>query len=290
MDYVGKKRQIQRAIIPMREKMQRLQQLRLQYDAYAARMNALRIAQRPKPRSTKQALLVGINYVGSAALYGCINDVNSMKTRLDLLGFQCQTLTDHTPVKPTRSNILAAFKQLLVNSVAGDQLFFSYSGHGVSIKDRNRDEVDGMDEALVSSDMQCIVDDELKSLLMQHLKKDVTLMAMFDSCHSGTMLDLKYQYLGVSDVKTYPTNLETAGKVFMISGCMDNQTSADAFIENKAQGAMTWSLLESLKTVHTSTWRQLIQSMRKLLKEKGYEQIPQFASGTLVDVDTRMFI
>ena len=208
---------------------------------------------------------------------------------MELMGFQCQTLTDSTSVKPTRANILESFKRLLVNSVAGDQLFFSFSGHGVNVRDRNRDEIDGMDEALVSSDMQCIVDDELKSML-QFLKKDVTLVALFDSCHSGTVLDLKYQYLDNVDVKIYPTNLETAGKVFMISGCMDNQTSADAWIENKAQGAMTWALLESLKTVHTRTWRLLIQSMRKLLKEKGYDQIPQFASGTLEDIDSRVFI
>jgi len=295
MHYTDQRRRLHNAIMPMREKNYRVQQLRLQYNAYLARMQAMRIAQTipPKPRHTKHALLVGINYIGtSEALYGCINDVNSMKTRLELMGFQCQPLTDSTPVKPTRANILEAFKRLLVNAVAGDQLFFSYSGHGVNVKDRNRDETDGMDEALVSSDMQCIVDDELKTLLIQHLKKEVTLVTLFDSCHSGTVLDLKYQYLeGVSGADNiYPNNLETAGKVYMISGCMDNQTSADAFIENKAQGAMTWSLLESLKTVHASTWRQLIQSMRKLLKEKGYDQIPQFASGTLEDIDTRVFI
>ena len=110
MNYAALERQIKRSILPVREKAYRIQQLRLQYNAYLARMNAFRLSQ-IKPRVTKQALLVGINYIGTAdALYGCINDVNSMKTRLELMGFQCQTLTDSASVKPTRANILEAFK------------------------------------------------------------------------------------------------------------------------------------------------------------------------------------
>ena len=42
-------------------------------------------------------------------------------------------------------------------------------------------------------------------------------------------------------------NIDTLGDVFMISGCTDLQTSADSVFNNKANGAMTWSLLEGLK-------------------------------------------
>jgi hypothetical protein len=44
----------------------------------------------------------------------------------------------------------------------------------------------------------------------------------------------------------------------MISGCTDEQTSADAIINNKATGAMTWSLLEGLKQKPGCSWRELI--------------------------------
>ena len=131
-----------------------------------------------------------------------------------------------------------------------------------------------------------ILDDELKSLLVSHLKKGVTLFVLMDCCHSGTILDLKYQYDGV--VKVNPKNLETAGKVYMISGCMDRQTSADAMINKQAQGAMTWSLLNTLKT--NITWRELLQSMRTLLKTSGYIQIPQLSTGTLEDMDSIVFL
>jgi hypothetical protein len=41
---------------------------------------------------------------------------------------------------------------------------------------------------------------------------------------------------------------ETTGNVIMISGCSDVQTSMDASINNKSQGAMTWAFLESFKS------------------------------------------
>jgi len=277
------KRHLLGKIMPMKEKMRRWKLLH-------ARPLVRSTTRVPRPlRSTKQALLVGINYQGSSsALYGCINDTVSMKERLLSKGFVCKTITDETDVKPTRMNILNAFKQLLMNAVDGDQLFFLYSGHGTSISDQSGDEIDRKDEAIIPSDKKRILDDELKSLL-RYVKKGVTLFAMFDSCNSGTVLDLKYNYMDrITGGNTVTTNSETIGKVYMLSGCRDNQTSADAFIQNKSQGAMTWSLLESLKTI--TTWRQLLQSMRNLLKKDGYSQVPQLSSGKALNLDTPVYI
>jgi hypothetical protein len=291
MSFVYQKRQIQGRMVSFKDKANQLQQLRLHYARLnAERLNAARLnAERLNAlnaRTTKKALLVGINYIGTSnALAGCINDVNNVNTYLLSKGFTCQLITDHTVLKPTRDNILYALKQLLVNAVAGDVLVFEYSGHGTYVRDTNRDEVDGYDEAMVCLDRR-ILDDELKSLLVNHLKKGVTLFVLMDCCHSGTILDLKYQYDGVDKVN--PKNLETAGKVYMMSGCMDRQTSADAVIHKQAQGAMTWSLLNTLKT--NITWRELLQTMRTLLKKSGYIQIPQLSTGTLEDMDSIVFL
>jgi hypothetical protein len=243
----------------------------------------------------KNALLVGINYIGTQnELFGCINDVNSVKERLYNTGFTTiNILTDFTIKKPTRENILNDFKKLLINSESGDLLFFLYSGHGANILDNNGDEKDGYDELIVSCDLKSILDDEFKTLITQYLKKDVTLFAMFDSCFSGTILDLKYQFLDSLNYEKYTENeknIETFGNVYMISGCSEKQTSTDANINNVAQGAMTWSLLESLKNEKTVTWRDLIKSMRDLLKKSNYEQLPQFSSGNFIDIDSKVFI
>jgi hypothetical protein len=248
-----------------------------------------------KPAKRKRALLVGINYIGTQnELFGCINDVTSIKERITKAGFSdIRVVTDLTPKKPTRATILEEFKLLLSASKQDDLLFFCYSGHGSYTLDRNRDETDGRDEMIVSCDLQGIVDDELKALIQTHLNPGATLFAMFDSCFSGSVLDLKYQYLDSLNYDNYTENdkqLETQGNVFMISGCTDNQTSVDAFINNRACGAMTWSLLEAAKEKTRCTWRELIKLMRDKLKTSKFEQIPQFSSGTFVNIDTPIFI
>ena len=244
----------------------------------------------------KKALLIGINYTGTKdELYGCINDVESVKERIIANGFkEINVLTDLTSKKATRANILLEFKNLLVNSKEGDLLFFLYSGHGSYALDRNGDEKDGYDELIVSCDLQGILDDEFKSLIQTFLKPNVTLFAMFDSCFSGSVLDLKYQYLDSLNYEKYTENdkqLDTLGSVFMISGCTDNQTSMDTVINDKASGALTWSLLESLKEKKPNcNWRELIKTMRDKLKTSAFDQIPQFSSGSFVNIDEPVFI
>lgn len=243
----------------------------------------------------KKALLIGINYIGTSnELNGCINDVNSIKERISEQGFtDINIITDLTSKKPTRNTILDEFKNFLSNSQPGDLLFFCFSGHGSNTIDRNGDELDGRDELIVSCDLKGIIDDELKSLIQTYLKSDVTLFALFDSCFSGSVLDLRYQYLDSLNYDNYTENekqLDTPGNVFMISGSTDNQTSADAVFNGKPNGAMTWSLLECVKENSVITWRELVRSMRNKLRTSNFDQIPQFSSGNFVEIDKKIFI
>jgi hypothetical protein len=248
-----------------------------------------------RPATTnKKALLIGINYNGtSSQLNGCINDINSVSTLLtSKYAFKPESITkitDETTKKPTRNVILASFAQFLASGVEGDLLFFSFSGHGSYTLDRNKDETNGNDEMLISSDLKGILDDELKSLIQINLKKNVTLFALFDCCFSGTVLDLKYQYLDslASDASTVNNNdAETKGNVIMISGCNDAQTSADAYIDKKYQGAMTWAFISVITTLTTPpSWRDLLVKMRAKLKTSQFTQLPQLSSGCFIDID-----
>jgi hypothetical protein len=243
----------------------------------------------------KKALLIGINYINTPnELNGCIHDTNRMKKLLSSQGFnEFKILTDLTVSKPTKENILNELKNLIANSNAGDVLFFYYSGHGSYTYDRNRDETDGKDEMLVSSDLKAILDDELKTILLNHLPREVTIIGLFDSCHSGTILDLKYNYLDSDNYDKYSENnkvSECNGNVIMISGCMDSQTSTEAFIENKAQGALTWSFIDCINKTPNCSWRELLKSMRGLLKSTGFYQIPQLSTDSFYDIDSKVFI
>ena len=184
---------------------------------------------------------------------------------------------------------MASFAQFLASGVEGDLLFFSFSGHGSYTLDRNNDETNGNDEMLISSDLKGILDDELKSLIQNNLKKNVTLFALFDCCFSGTVLDLKYQYLDslVNDASSVNNNdAETKGNVIMISGCNDAQTSADAYIDKKYQGAMTWAFISVITTLTTPpSWRDLLVKMRAKLKTSQFTQLPQLSSGCFIDIN-----
>jgi len=242
----------------------------------------------------KKALLIGCNYTGTQhKLNGCINDVNNIRDRLSkkYLFEDIIIMTDKTDVKPTKNNIVEGLKNLLSNNNPGDILFFSFSGHGTNTIDTSGDEKDGMDEMLVPLDMNCISDDEIKSIIQTHLNKDVTLLALIDCCHSGSILDLRYQYSNNDSDNTISNNegnYNTIGNVIMVSGCMDKQTSADAYISSNFQGAMTWSFLKAIKENSSICWRDLIVNMRSLLKKSKYTQIPMLSSGNELDLDNKL--
>ena len=233
-------------------------------------------------KSTKKALLVGINYVGTEnELRGCIQDAENIASRL--VGFKTiRTMTDYTDMKPTKANIVSEFTKLLNGAMRGDCLLFAFSGHGAQANDNNGDEVDGKDEGLFTLDDKLIIDDELNLIIRQHLKSDVTLFILTDCCHSGTIMDLKYNYM---DYFENPKNAETSGNVIMISGCRDEQISADAFINYKSQGAMSWAFLANLQP--GVTWRKLVENMCFSLSESRYTQVPKLSSGKFLNLDSK---
>jgi len=244
----------------------------------------------------KKALLIGINYIGSKhELNGCINDTCSLKNKLKLLGFNdIRTLTDDNDYKPTKNNMLLEIKNLLESSNNNDILFIGYSGHGSNTIDKSGDEEDGLDEMIIPCDFDPISDDIFKDYISKYIKKNVTLYGLFDCCHSGSILDLKYQYLDSNNYNNFYINKNKSNRnnnnILIIIGCMDNQTSADAFINNKYQGAMTWSFLQALEEYPNINLKDLLLYMRKILKENNYTQIPQLSSNTIININKNYFL
>jgi hypothetical protein len=242
--------------------------------------------------NNKYAIIIGINYTGTPnELYGCINDANSIKEFINNKGYKnINVMTDLTDIKANKNNILDAFTRLLQQSLSGDIIFLFYSGHGTYTLDKNGDETTGYDQLIVPCDLNMIVDDELKNIIQTNLKKDVTLFAMFDSCFSGSVLDLKYNFMDSLNYDSYTENnneLETNGHVLMISGCTDYQTSTETEFNGKQNGALTWSFLKSLKEGSNCSWRELVKKMRDNLKSQGFNQIPQFSCGMFENIDAK---
>lgn len=154
---------------------------------------------------TRRAVMIGINYTGQdGELSGCWNDVKNMTDYIkDVHDFEEENITtlldDGEHTDPTKENILAAYAKLVSESEEGDIVFCHFSGHGGKLRDDNGDEDDGFDESLVPLDYSSagqIRDDDLFKQLVCAMPKGVTMTCVFDCCHSGTVLDLPYIFIG----------------------------------------------------------------------------------------------
>lgn len=237
------------------------------------------------------AVLVGINYYGTESeLRGCHNDVDLMFGYLRKCGVEDFLILKDHPADfrhdlvdcPTKSNIIRAIKDTYARMNEGDTFIFHYSGHGTSIRDQGKkDERDGRDECICPADYAkegFLIDDDLNKLLVQPLLQapqlqKCKLRAVFDSCHSGSVLDLPVTV--VSKHSIIQENRSCAScDVVCFSGCKDAQTSADAQIAGQGQGAATyalWSALESLKS--SGTWMDVLLTMQAQLKRERFSQV-----------------
>jgi hypothetical protein len=232
-----------------------------------------------------KAVLFGINYVNtpSSQLRGCVNDVKNMSAFLKQeMGYDVvKEYTDEYNIsKVTGRSIINALYKLAMDSYRHDleRVWIHFSGHGSYLKDRDGDEKDGWDECIVPADYQrcgVIVDDTIKRL-MRYFNPKTHVTCIFDCCHSGTMGDLRYTYQ--KDCMTpLVTNDKSKcrAKVVMLSGCMDHQTSADAYnVRGKYEysGAMTSCLLMAMKK--SGNLRTILANTRELLSARGFTQYP----------------
>jgi len=244
--------------------------------------------------STKRALLIGINYIKSpnARLYGCIEDVKNVQNMLiDAYGYSSQNITvlrDDDPTKmPTKANIWIALQSIIAASGQTDEIWLHYSGHGTQIRDKNVDEVDGLDEAIVPVDYLTagmIVDDDLFQLV-----RSIRCRAflVFDSCHSGSVCDLQYSinYVNGSFAKSISSSKSIANpQIVLLSGSRDAQTSADAY-DNTAKepgGALSISLVDALrKNGHNADIMKIYNDVCYGLMSAKYTQIPVLSSSAV---------
>lgn len=245
----------------------------------------------------KKAVLIGINYKNTdLQLRGCINDVKNIHQVLsDNFEFEkdnIKVLTEEDSISPTKTNIIEQIVWLTKEAKQGDTLFFFYSGHGSYVRDESGDELDGKDEVLVPLDYESqgyISDDLLFSYLLTPLESGVKVFVMMDCCHSGTLLDLKYNLNSVATLKKQnkPTKyipsdwadryslfqdnnkLRPNCDVVLLSGCMDHQFSNDAYLKNTFQGALTYCFLETIKEiVKNESWsNKQVLKYKHLLKD-----------------------
>jgi metacaspase-1 len=260
----------------------------------------------------KHALLVGINdYKSINDLNGCVNDVtnirNILKTFFGYTNDDIRVLTDE---RATKKNILFRLENMVKKAKTGDHLVFHYSGHGSQIRDRDNDELkDHMDELICPYNMNWddgyITDDMLRVILDQ-LPEGVKMEIILDSCHSGTgtrepaiipassedgvklfrnrylppPADIVCRYQGDEDRLLAPRSFRSDESItlnhVLWAGCRDNQTSADAFIDGRYNGAFSYYFCKHIRENRGNITRsELISRISDSLDHNDYSQLPQ---------------
>ena len=236
---------------------------------------------------------------------------------------------------PTDKEILAQIDWLVQGATPASHLWISYSGHGglhsaagnrcfmptprahMSVPHRISAPIPAhavviapvVAPTLVAEDAETIlgcdfqrygdIDDvALRRRLVDALPDGATLTAFFDSCHSGTVLNLRHEWVdgdAKSDTascigKAVSKHGESKAHVLLVSGCRDNQTSADAFIDNHYCGATTTSFLACLAALDTlDTLEKFLHGMNRWMVDNNFAQRPEMSLGRQ-DSDIRMFL
>lgn len=273
------------------------------------------LKQKGFPFKNGKALLIGINYVGTESeLKGCWNDVANMYkylTKVEKINpSSILILTDEPHTKPenlpTRKNIIEGIRWLVNDNPMGDNkdtvsLFLHVSSHGSWVWDKNSDEADHKDETICPLDYQengFIIDDTLRKEIINPIKdaSNIHFTAIFDCCHSGTVLDMRYNVsvklnstrpdyskISIKEDKKYS---KSKCRIIVFSGCMDKQYSADAYINRQAQGMMTCAFLYTIKKIEKEklTYKKIIAHLQAYSKKNGYDQIPQLSFNKYIDL------
>ncbi|MBR4624542.1 MAG: caspase family protein [Alphaproteobacteria bacterium] len=147
-----------------------------------------------------KALLIGVgSYEPSTGWksIGSYNDVDILSKSLSS-SFRITTLTNE---KATYNNIITAINQLINNCKQGDTVLIHFSGHGQQMLTTDKNEPDGLDEALVPYDAPMLksktyngerhLTDNQVGVFIEKLRKKVgengLVVVTIDACFSDSM-------------------------------------------------------------------------------------------------------
>ena len=210
---------------------------------------------------TGRALTIGLNAVDPSHYGGWSGDLNACEADAeDMASLANLDTTTLLTQNATRERVISELTKAAKQLKSGDIFMLTYSGHGGQLPDLNSDEEDTQDETWCLYDGE-FVDDELYFHL-SHFARGVRILVFSDSCHSGTVVKLAFYHGAMAAraasgntikfrnmppgaaLRTYRKNkafydkilkntklknadAKVKASVLLISGCQDNQLSAD---------------------------------------------------------------
>lgn len=225
-------------------------------------------------------------------LDGAINDAMAMREVLTTIyGFKPENVLMLTDKEATRETICSAIRTHLIEAaVPGDSSVFFFAGHGSQVKNSLSKEAEKKDQSIVPVDGWDIRDKELARLFNQALDKGIILTAIFDSCHSGSILrgeQVKHKTRfapenpndAMDPPDEGPTPEERGALIMSAAQKFEEAEEVVPSSENKVpHGAFTWALLRALRNPQVNeTASDVFASVTGQLKAMGKVQRPVLA-------------
>lgn len=256
-----------------------------------------------------KALLVGINAYPNPSnnLRGCINDIVDVEYFIASKNkvYPKENIRTLTDSRATKKAILTALNWLLLGASAGDQILFQYSGHGAQIPSHSSAiEKDGLDEIICPYDFSgedpagtAISDKEFASIFAK-IPHGVHFVWISDSCHSEDLsrkheivepIDAfnetrfrRFNYKNLTQKTEAIAPIASLGSAHsplngaLLSGCASHQLSADAYINNRFNGAFTHYLIKNLSLYgQDASMQDIVKYVNIDLMENDFDQNPQ---------------
>jgi len=231
----------------------------------------------------RKALLFAINnYPGTANdLNGCLNDQSDVEKKLFEL-FPDFTIKKFKDSEVTKDRFITELRQALNSLKSGEVLLVHYSGHGTQVFDTHGDEKDGYDEAIYLYNGY-VVDEDI-GVELRTIPDGAYVVLLFDSCFSESITRailpqgsenkfVQMPGLPLSKHRKKIVNFKAEFNYIVMSGCQENQTSADAFINGRFNGAFTYYALKAL-TSKDLTYSAWFKEMLAEFDRSQYDQVP----------------
>lgn len=223
----------------------------------------------------KRAFLVGISDYGNPRedpnKWSNISGANDVLLLTPVLQGHGYTVTSLTDCKATKNAITTEFDKLTKQCKPGDIIYLHFSMHGQPIEDKNGDEADGWDEALIPYDAQMkfqkgvyegknhLLDDELE-IYFNNIRKKIgdkgQLLVVMDACHSGTMNRGDGDHVrGVRDgFSANPEKLYTPDRTRETNGYYKVPTAAGQSPVTFLEACRSYQTNKEVRDSNTNTW------------------------------------
>lgn len=253
-------------------------------------------------------------------LMGCVNDAKAMKdVFINKYGVKEANTRILLDKEATGEKFLDNIKWLFANAKSGDQVVFSYSGHGGQIEDPQAANGSGKTEVIALADDTLVQDSLFNEIADLFRINGINATFIFDSCHSGGMgtrnsgkISIRNRSLGlikpkekmlaqmnkvskgIMQVKPRQATTAKLGETLFLFASEKDKTSSDiSGLEGiPAHGLFTMLMLEFIEADKNfsvedlyggleATLKEINSSLMAQGKEEGIDEkeIPQFNQG-----------